>query len=196
MCRGPVRRARGQRLLVGYRGSPHEASELLDDVLGVEGIPEGGGKGVRSLGETTEKPQRTGVELLDDMLDVKGVDAHAPVEDVRATDELGKHHCAARLLDRLGEHVLEREQVEPVLHRAIEQQVDHTEESKSGGGDEGISAPACTHPQPLHSMKRSPQPHPHHPKPASCGSAAGGPAVTRLKLTVQLSGSISSPISM
>mmetsp|Transcript_27482 Transcript_27482/g.88732 ORF Transcript_27482/g.88732 Transcript_27482/m.88732 type:complete len:466 (-) Transcript_27482:1648-3045(-) len=127
----PERGARG-RLSGGQAGAG--AAHVL------HGHVEPGGSGVRGdegvvLGEAggalVGRHGEGGVELLDDMLDVKGVDAHAPVEDVRATDELGKHHCAARLLDRLGEHVLEREQVEPVLHRTIEQQVDHTEESKS-----------------------------------------------------------------
>jgi hypothetical protein len=76
--------------------------------------------------------RRTGVELLHNMFKIKGVDAQASVEHVRASDELGEHDSARRLLDGFGEDVLEGQEVEAVLHGAVEEEVDDAEESESG----------------------------------------------------------------
>ena len=70
------------------------------------------------------------------MLEVERVDAHAAVEDVRAADELGEHDDAVLPEDALGEHVLEREEVEAVARRAVEVDVQQRQQRAAGAPKE------------------------------------------------------------
>mmetsp|Transcript_16377 Transcript_16377/g.52531 ORF Transcript_16377/g.52531 Transcript_16377/m.52531 type:complete len:573 (-) Transcript_16377:780-2498(-) len=83
-----------------------------------------------ACGALRGRHRERGVELLNDVLEVEGVDADAAVEDVRTADELGEDDDARGLLRVLGVDVLEREQVEAVLHRAVEEHVHGAEEGE------------------------------------------------------------------
>lgn len=69
--------------------------------------------------------------LLDDLLEVERVDADDRVQHVGAADELGEHTDAVGAEVRLREDVLEREEVEPVAHRRVEQHVRDREERQT-----------------------------------------------------------------
>ena len=67
------------------------------------------------------------------MLQIERVDAHGAVEHLRAAHELREDNepFSHRLLRRLAQHVLKREQVEAITHRAIEVHVAHAEEREA-----------------------------------------------------------------
>ena len=69
-----------------------------------------------------------GVELLYNVLEVERVDAHPSIQHVRTADKLGEHDNAILPQRALGEHVLERQQIEPVACGAIQVDVREAEE--------------------------------------------------------------------
>lgn len=71
-----------------------------------------------------------GIELFDNVLEVERVNAHAAIEHVRAADKLGEHDDTVLPKHTLGEHVLERQQIEPITRGAIEVDVREAEERK------------------------------------------------------------------